>query len=398
MKLASRIGTIATAGIVTWASVGAAQPGVEEQSQAESASPSTEPVPSVSQESGTAQESSSPEAEETDAEVDDDTEEPLPPAPSDEESENPLDPVQCQVVEVQDDTATIEILDAAQGDLVEAGETTTSVDGASQVEISVSGPTSLELTLWHGEHQPVGACTVQVSEEEPTDNPSGPETPPATEDPEPSETETTTPPPEEPTTPTETPAEPTETPTADRPGSAPPPPTSQAPPPPPSTPQQTPPLDETPQAPAPPPAATSEEGSNQTVTPTPSSSSQQTEPAERDIRQYSHNPRYLLSQLWGTDSHNGSRLIMPQPRDAENQSPDLETVPPVSEDELNAIKARHSSSEEGHGLGLDDELVTGDETEGLSTAGSVWLLSGGVCSVLVAVGIWWAISRRKPKH
>lgn len=89
---------------------------------------------------------------------------------------------------------------------------------------------------------------------------------------------------------------------------------------------------------------------------------------------------------------------MPRPRDAENESPELETLPPVSEDELNAIKARHSAPENGNGLGPDDELVSTDGNTGLSTAGSVWLWSGGTCTVLVGLGIWWALSRRKPQH
>lgn len=389
MKRAGRIGTIATASLVAMASLGASQPPVEEQSQTpnEPASSSAEPVPSVSPESGTAQESSDPEPGETDQESDGNTANPPPPV----DLACDFQPQEGPAVDVvfQDD--------------VEYDEMVITIGGVRVKSESISGTTvelspgqvgqDIELRLLD-DGEPKGSCADSVPELEPSETPSDDasdsEQPPVTDNPDPSETPTT-PAPEDPTTPSETPS-------TDAPGSVVPPPPSQAPSDPPSSPQQTAPAEQAPPASAPSRTNNWDESPQNSPEPTQRDSSQQSEPEERNIRQYSQNPRHLLSQLLGTDSHNGSRLIMPRPRDAENESPELETLPPVSEDELNAIKARHSAPENGNGLGPDDELVSTDGNTGLSTAGSVWLWSGGTCTVLVGLGIWWALSRRKPQH
>lgn len=392
MKRAGRIGTIATASLVAVASLGASQPPVEEQSQTPTEQSSLTPqLESVSTERS---ETPLPEVSEKQDDEDDSESTPYPPPP--EESEGTLEAIQCDVIDSKNGSVTIEIPDAAEHDLVEVGDTSRSVDAASQVEIPIDGPTTFELTLWHGENQPAGQCTVQVSPEEPTSEPSDSTPTPAPSDSE-SDSETS-PTPDPPTGPSEDPTTPTETPSTDTPGSVAPPPPSQAPSDPPSSPQQTAPAEQAPPASAPSRTNNRDNSPQNSPEPTQRDSSQQSEPEERNIRQYSQNPRHLLSQLLGTDSHNGSRLIMPRPRDAENESPELETLPPVSEDELNAIKARHSAPENGNGLGPDDELVSTDGNTGLSTAGSVWLWSGGTCTVLVGLGIWWALSRRKPQH
>lgn len=387
MKRAGRIGTIATAILVAVASLGASQPPVEEQSQTptEPASSSAEPVPSVSQESDTAQGPSSPDAEETDAEVGDDT-----------EGSTPADPVELRCdFQPQEGPA----VDVVFQDDVEYDEMVIKIGGIPVDPDSIDGTTvqlspedadqKIELNLLDdGELK--GTCDATVPGDDEPDSPSPTEEP---SDPE------TSPTPAPPTEPSDEPTgNPTENPTTGTPGSVAPPPPSQAPSDPPSSPQQTAPAEQAPPASAPSRTNNWDNSPQNSPEPTQRDSSQQSEPEERNIRQYSQNPRHLLSQLLGTDSHNGSRLIMPRPRDAENESPELETLPPVSKDELNAIKARHSAPENGNGLGPDDELVSADGNTGLSTAGSVWLWSGGTCTVLVGLGIWWALSRRKPQH
>lgn len=112
----------------------------------------------------------------------------------------------------------------------------------------------------------------------------------------------------------------------------------------------------------------------------------------RDIRPFSDSPRYLLPQLLGVNPNQDSPLIMP--REDEQQSTDLETLPPISEDELDAIKAQLESP------GRADQAVTGEEVEGaeiderLAERHSGWLLFGISAVVGIGAGLWWAIVRR----
>lgn len=89
---------------------------------------------------------------------------------------------------------------------------------------------------------------------------------------------------------------------------------------------------------------------------------------------------------------------MPEPRDAGVQEPELETLPPVSDDELDAIKARLSSPDHGNRLHNDEEHVAGENDGRLTGTASWWLFSGIIGVVILGTGIWWTISRRKPKH
>lgn len=105
----------------------------------------------------------------------------------------------------------------------------------------------------------------------------------------------------------------------------------------------------------------------------------------------------MLSQLWDTDSHNGSGLIMPKPRDNTDGATELETLPPVSENELDAIKARVSTPDKGNGLDAD-EMLRADVNERLAHSDTWWLVSSVIGLVLLGAGVWWAVARRKPKH
>ncbi|MDN5913145.1 MAG: hypothetical protein L0H71_10775, partial [Yaniella sp.] len=131
--------------------------------------------------------------------------------------------------------------------------------------------------------------------------------------------------------------------------------------------------------------------------PVPQPSNQSTNSIERNIRQHSDNPRHLLSQLWDTDSHDGSGLIMPKPRDNTEGATELETLPPVSEDELDAIKARVSTPDKGNGLDAD-EMLRADVNERLAHSDTWWLVSSVIGLVILGAGVWWAVARRKPKH
>ncbi len=89
---------------------------------------------------------------------------------------------------------------------------------------------------------------------------------------------------------------------------------------------------------------------------------------------------------------------MPEPRDAGVQEPDLETLPPVSDEELDAIKARLSSPDQGNRLHSEDEHVADTSNSNFSGTVSWWLLSGMIGVLVLGTGIWWTVSRRKPKH
>mgnify|MGYP002737759844 CR=1 FL=1 len=122
----------------------------------------------------------------------------------------------------------------------------------------------------------------------------------------------------------------------------------------------------------------------------------QQQPAEpmgpRIIRQFSHDPRHLLPQLLGIDVQPGSGLIMPRPRSADQGPPDLETLPPVSEDELEAIKARLSSPDRAD-RPPGDHLATADERIADRTSSA--LLPGLLAAVCLGTAIFWLRKRRQ---
>lgn len=89
---------------------------------------------------------------------------------------------------------------------------------------------------------------------------------------------------------------------------------------------------------------------------------------------------------------------MPGPRDSESQPNELETLPPVSEDELDAIKAQQATQDNGQGVNSDDELTGTDIGQRLSDSQSWWLLSTVAGIVVLGGGIWWAVSTHRNRQ
>ncbi|TQL73736.1 hypothetical protein FB556_0180 [Enteractinococcus coprophilus] len=112
----------------------------------------------------------------------------------------------------------------------------------------------------------------------------------------------------------------------------------------------------------------------------------------RIIRQFSHDPRHLLPQLLGIDVQPGSGLIMLQPRSADQGPPDLETLPPVSEEELEAIKARLSSPDRADRPPAD-HLASADER--ISNRTSNALVPSLIAALCLGLAIFWLLKRRR---
>ena len=400
MRLIARLGTITTAGVLACGSLGAAQPSeqlssptvsdqTQEQTPQGSGPNNTAPTP---QEPQPAQSSSTPTTTEQPSPTDPSS---SPSSPTNDETSDEPKTIQCKVSSFANGVATIDIPEANEGDLVEIGDKTQTIGAQPHIKIDAEQHTTLQLTLWEGEENLYGKCNVTIPPE-------------AT----PKPTNTTTSPTHDPTTDPTTPSEhPSEEPSDNGSGnsSAPEPepiPSTEPEPVPSTTPPApgTPPAQTAPAQPVPPPSAPSSnsntyvpESPAPTTQPRPHSSSQ-TNRTPVDMRQYSDNPQYQLPQLWRTETNTGSRLIMPEPRDAGVQEPELETLPPVSDDELDAIKARLSSPDHGNRLHNDEEHVAGENDGRLTGTASWWLFSGIVGVVILGTGIWWTISRRKPKH
>ena len=375
MKLPTRLGTATLAGMFALSAVGAAQT----EDEAPSDTPTTKTSPSPSQPTGT---------EPTDAATDPDPQ--PPPTPSQETTTEPppLKEVDCVPDETRDTHVVVSIPEADSGDIVElAGVDKLDVDASSQVSLPHGGQESLDLVIWDGEVEPIATCSVSFSLDE-TEPPDEPTEDPTEETPNPSETPSPEPEPEpepteDPTSPESTPSatsEPTQS--AEDPSTLP------------SQPQPT--TSSAPVEPAPP--QNTDWGNTPTqAEPLPQPTQESSGPVERNIRQYSNNPRHLLSQMWNTDSNNGSGLIMPSPRDNTAEGNDLETLPPVSEDELNAIKARVSTPDKGNGLDADD-MLRADVNERLTHSDTWWIVSSVAGLAALGAGVWWAVARRKPKH
>ena len=120
--------------------------------------------------------------------------------------------------------------------------------------------------------------------------------------------------------------------------------------------------------------------------------------APRQIRPLAESPRYLLPELLGIESHRGSPLVMPQPRDANDQATTLETLPPISEDELNAIKAELSSPGRADKAPTRAHLDSTVPTERVSNQNSWWLLAGVTSLIGFSSVAWWTLNRRKRRH
>ncbi|GAA2045945.1 hypothetical protein GCM10009720_28540 [Yaniella flava] len=387
MKLATRIGALTTAGLMACGSLGAAHADVVEPEPSETAESPESGVDEPTLEAP------------TEASTEESPDPPPEPTPGASDTPEPTREMECSLIETVDGLVTIEVSDASPGDVVHVGNTAETVNSSSEIQIAYQLGEPLVLKLQQGDEEtPALQCEITVNaddedevdeespdedeeneeDEEPSDEPTGgatdtpepsPTDPTTTEEPEPSPTETEDPevPAPSPTTPDETWPEPAPSQPVAPPNTQP-------------APTSTP--DGNDAAPSPPPTP-----------PTDASSG----PVERDIRPFTSNPRRLLSQLWGTDSNNGSRLIMPGPRDAD-ETPALETLPPVSEDELNAIKAERASPDRNATGSPQDAALDADVDERLSGTGSWWLLTGIAGLVCLSAGIWWIVARRKPEH
>ena len=257
------------------------------------------------------------------------------------------------------------------------------------------------LEAWDSDNQQRGFCTVELPGDPQTEPPPASETPVETEPTE--EPESPEPTPTD-ASPTQTTPEPTGTPESVPSTSSPgtPAPTE------PSTPTRTPSTPTTPQPPiasapptpyAPPPASTPSPSPTATTPPSEDLNAADTERrGPREIRPLAESPRYLLPEIFGMQSHRGSPLVMPGPLDADERASELETLPPISEDELDAIKAQLSSP--GHA----DRTPTGSHVESAAPQepdagqGSWWLLGGLTSAVGIGAVLWWALKRYRRNH
>ena len=372
MKLATRVGVFVTASLLACGSVSAAHATVDEPPFADPTEPHTattspsEPPPTVA---------------ETLSPGDDST--------ADSGSSMACTPqiTETDVTILLQTTADFDDLTVTAGGESVAFE----LNGSTDVIVDRTDATdTLLVELWDDNGQRADACVVEAqplpspSPDEP--NPSGPT---------PSETE-------EPTEPTEPEPEPEPEPTESEP-------TSQNPTPPPTTGTSPGPSGTTqpPRPTSPSPTEQSRRPPYSASPPAPRDDHQQRfeapttssgQPLNRHIRRYSDSPRYLLPQFFGMNSHRGSPLIMPRPRDSEQRQADLETLPPISEDELDAIKAQLSSP------GRADHSTAGDELQGaaiderVADQNSWWLIAGMTAIVCVSASAWWALTKRKRNH
>lgn len=88
---------------------------------------------------------------------------------------------------------------------------------------------------------------------------------------------------------------------------------------------------------------------------------------------------------------------MPHPRNSEQGPPDLETLPPVSEDELEALKAGLSAPDRVD-RATDQELEAADIDERLADRKSGWLLPTLIGAVGLGLAVFWLLKRRKLEH
>ncbi|WP_150119415.1 hypothetical protein [Enteractinococcus helveticum] len=114
----------------------------------------------------------------------------------------------------------------------------------------------------------------------------------------------------------------------------------------------------------------------------------------RIIRQFSNDPRYLLHQLLGIPGQTRSELIMPRPRNDDQGPPDLETLPPVSEDELEAIKARLTAPHRAD-QPSGNHVATADEQASNQTSTWLWLLSSFIVVAVLGGVTFWLLKRRQ---
>lgn len=90
--------------------------------------------------------------------------------------------------------------------------------------------------------------------------------------------------------------------------------------------------------------------------------------------------------------------MMPEPGDMDPRAEAIETLPPVSEDELDAIKAELASP------GRADEQPTNAQAESAATDEQTgfqtwwWMLAVVAIAVTVSAIIWWAWDQRRREH
>jgi len=119
----------------------------------------------------------------------------------------------------------------------------------------------------------------------------------------------------------------------------------------------------------------------------------------RQFRPLAESPRYLLPHLLGTRSaQRGSPLILPQPQNSQDRAGELETLPPISEDELDAIKAQLSSPGRADTAISAPHVPRAEPDERVSANFSWWFVVG--LTVLLGVGGygWLSWHRRRRRH
>src|SRR5699024_1459261 len=133
-----------------------------------------------------------------------------------------------------------------------------------------------------------------------------------------------------------------------------------------------------------------------TSAPAPSASAAESPTQRRKIRDYPDHPRHLIPRLFGTENHLGSQLIMPQPRKPGQGPVELETLPPISEDELNAIKAELISPGRAN---RTPETLNSSQIDERQVQHSGWWPVIGFLTILASGILLWAFSiwrRRQP--
>lgn len=131
-------------------------------------------------------------------------------------------------------------------------------------------------------------------------------------------------------------------------------------------------------------------------------SDQSTETAQQNPRQFrplAESPRYLLPHLLGTRSaQRGSPLILPQPQSSQDRAGELETLPPISEDELDAIKAQLSSPGRADTAVSAPRVPSAEPEERVSANFSWWFVAGLTALLGVGCGGWLSWHRRRRRH
>ena len=87
---------------------------------------------------------------------------------------------------------------------------------------------------------------------------------------------------------------------------------------------------------------------------------------------------------------------MPRPRSAEQGPPDLETLPPVSEEELEAIKARLAAPDRAD-RPAGNPVASADQRIAAQSFPWMWIVPGLVVVAGLGAATFWLLKRRQHK-